>query len=80
VEGNTLRFALSVDDGDAKVVDYHTEGRSEEWKQNILRGQAQRTLTFPIAHGMKNHRLAFRAMDDGVVLDEIAINNNIFNR
>jgi hypothetical protein len=73
VEGNTLRFALSVDDGDAKVVDYHTEGRSEEWKLNILRGQAQRTLTFPIAHGVKNHRLTFRAMDEGVVLDGIAM-------
>jgi hypothetical protein len=73
VEGNTLRFALSVDDGEPRVVDYHTEGRSEEWKQNILRGQAQRTLTLPVGHGVKNHRLTFRAMDEGVVLDEIAI-------
>jgi hypothetical protein len=73
VEGNTLRFALSVDDGDAVAVDYHTEGRSEEWKQNILRGQAQRTLTFPISHDVKNHRLTFRAMDEGVVLDGIAV-------
>lgn len=73
VEGNALRFALAVDGGDAVVVDYHTEGRSEEWKQNILRSQAQRTVVFPVDRAAKQHKLTLRAMDDGVVADEIVV-------
>jgi hypothetical protein len=73
VEGNALRFALAVDGGDAVVVDYHTEGRSEEWKQNILRSQAKRTVVFPVDRAAKQHKLTLRAMDDGVVADEIVV-------
>ncbi|MCH4181633.1 MAG: hypothetical protein LKF48_00500 [Prevotella sp.] len=34
------RFAVSLDNGQEKVVDYQTHGRSEEWKQNVIRNFA----------------------------------------
>lgn len=31
-----MRYAVSVDNGPLKVVDFKMQGRSEEWKQNVL--------------------------------------------
>ena len=47
IEDEKLRFALSVD-GVEKIISYATQGRSEEWKMNVLRNQAIRKVTFPI--------------------------------
>jgi hypothetical protein len=72
VEGNHLRFAVSLDGGTETEVSYETQGRSEEWKQNILRGEAVRSLTFP-AVPQGAHRLMFKALDKGVVLMRVSI-------
>ena len=59
VEGNKLSFRLTLDGADSKEIEYQTYGRSEEWKQNILRGYAVRKITLP-ANGKKKHKLTFR--------------------
>lgn len=72
VAGSTIRYAISIDKEEAQVVDYRTEGRSEEWKENVLRNQAIRTT----AHGTKQpgkHVLSITAMDEGVVIDQIKL-------
>ena len=33
---HSLRYALTIDDGPLKVVDFRTFGRSEEWMQHVL--------------------------------------------
>lgn len=74
VEGNTLRYSIAVDDEQPLVVDYHTEGRSEEWKTNNLRNQAIRVTTHtPIASG--KHTLKITALDEGVVVDQVKLWN-----
>ena len=35
-----MRYAVSIDDGPLTIVDFKTFGRSEEWKQNVLRNRA----------------------------------------
>ena len=72
VEGNRLRFLLSLDGTDSAPVSYETRGRSEEWKENVLRNQAVRRVVLPLG-GKRKHRLAVRALDDGVVLDRIML-------
>jgi hypothetical protein len=72
VEGNHLRFAVSLDGGAETEVSYETQGRSEEWKQNILRGEAVRNVTIPMV-SKGTHRLTFKALDKGVVLMRVSI-------
>lgn len=74
VENEMLRFALSVD-GVERIISYATQGRSEEWKVNVLRNQAIRKVTLPIRKNGK-HFLSIRALDEGVVLDQIRLYPN----
>lgn len=72
IEGGQLRFTISLDGGKNESVSYATKGRSEEWKENVLRNQAIRRFVLPIARG-NSHHLVFTALDEGVVLDQICL-------
>ena len=67
-----LRFAISVDEAVPQTVSYETKGRSEEWKENVLRNQAIRKVTLPI-NKQASHKLVITALDEGVVLDQVII-------
>ena len=67
-----LRFAISVDEAVPQTVSYETKGRSEEWKENVLRTQAIRKVTLPI-NKQASHKLVITALDEGVVLDQVIL-------
>ena len=67
-----LRFAISVDEAVPQTVSYETKGRSEEWKENVLRNQAIRKVTLPI-NKQASHKLVITALDEGVVLDQVML-------
>ena len=67
-----LRFAISVDEAVPQTVSYETKGRSEEWKENVLRNQAIRKVTLPI-NKQASHKLIITALDDRVVLDQVIL-------
>ena len=67
-----LRFAISVDETVPQTVSYETKGRSEEWKENVLRNQAIRKVTLPI-NKQASHKLVITALDEGVVLDQVML-------
>lgn len=71
VEGDKLRISVSLD-GTEKTLSYETQGRSEEWKENVLWNQAVRKVAFPVQKG-KKHRLMIKALDEGVVLDQVRL-------
>ncbi len=63
---------ISVD-GQAPIsVDYHTEGRSEEWKENVLRNLAIRTLRVKVGGG-RRHKIRVDAVSPGVVVDMLRV-------
>jgi hypothetical protein len=68
----SVRYAVSIDNGPLKVVDMKTFGRSEEWKQNVLRNRAERRIEMPFLKAGK-HTLKIYCVDPGVILDEIRI-------
>lgn len=72
VNGKKLRFAISVNDEKPQVFDYQTQGRSEEWKENILRNQTIRTSIHRITNAGKQI-LKITAIDEGVILDQVKI-------
>ncbi len=72
VEGKQLRYLIQVDEEPAREVEFQTEGRSEEWKENVLRNQALRTTEHPLPE-RESHILKITALDTGVVVDQIKI-------
>ena len=72
VEGAQLRIAVALDGEESAPIPYETKGRSEEWKENVLRNQAIRSLMLPI-HKKKRHKLVIKALDAGVVLDQVLV-------
>ena len=71
VEGKELRYGIAVGNEPMQIVDYHTEGRSEEWKENILNNQAKRITIH--ATGRGKQALTIKALDEGVVVDQLKI-------
>ena len=72
VHRTQLRFSVSIDGAEPKVISYETKGRSEEWKENVLRNQAIRKIVLPVS-GKKSHQLEIKALDEGVVLDQVML-------
>lgn len=56
VEGERLRFTISLDGSATESVSYETKGRSEEWKENVLCNQAVRRMILPVTR-KTSHRL-----------------------
>ncbi len=71
-EGTKIRYAIQLDDEPVITVDYATQGRSEEWKLNVLNNQAIRTTKHFVAKPGK-HIIKITAVDDGVVVDQLKI-------
>lgn len=72
VHGDKLRFSVSLDGAEPEVINYETKGRSEEWKENVLRNQAIRKIILPVS-SKKQHQLVVKALDEGVILDQIML-------
>ena len=67
------RYAVSVDNGLLTIIDFKTFGRSEEWKQNVLRNSAIKTFQANFLSKGK-HILRIYAVDPGVILDRVVVN------
>ncbi|MBC7915856.1 MAG: glycosyl hydrolase 115 family protein, partial [Pyrinomonadaceae bacterium] len=73
----SMRYGISVDNGPVKIVDFKTLGRSEEWKQNILRNNAIRKVETEALSAGK-HTFRIYMIDPGVILDRIIIDFGAF--
>lgn len=72
VEGTLLRFTVALNNKKTLPISYETQGRSEEWKENVLRNQAIRRVTLPVRKN-KTNKLVISAMDEGVILDQVCL-------
>ncbi|PUV23587.1 glycosyl hydrolase 115 family protein [Sphingobacterium athyrii] len=72
VSSDDLRFELSLGKEKSSPISYKTIGRSEEWKENVLRNQAIRKIKFKITN-LQQDILRIKALDEGVIVDEIAL-------
>jgi hypothetical protein len=70
VDGTKIRYSIQVDDGAVQTIDYATQGRSEEWKQNVLRNQAIRTTMHAVGRSA-THVVKITAVDEGVIVDQV---------
>ncbi len=70
-QSTNIAVQVVLDGHISDTLDYTTYGRSEEWKQNVLRSQAIRKVHLPIACDKTQHRLEIRALSRGVTLDQV---------
>ena len=63
--GNRLAFALVVDGHQTPDIEFQTYDRSEEWKQNVIRGYATRIVTVPVTSSARKHTLRFLPLTEG---------------
>jgi Gylcosyl hydrolase family 115 C-terminal domain len=68
----SMRYAVSIDEGPLQVADFRTFGRSEEWKQYVLKNRAEKKLSLSYLTKGK-HRLRIYSVDPGVMLDALLI-------
>jgi hypothetical protein len=72
VEGTKICYSIQIDNGPVQTIDYATQGRSEEWKQNVLTNQAIRTTRHAVGKP-GNHIIKITAVDEGVIIDQVKI-------
>ena len=71
-ERRDARYAVSIDGRAPKVFSIHADDFSAEWRWNVLRGYARRTVSLDgIGKGVHNVVISF--LDPGIVLQEIRI-------
>ena len=68
VDSGDIRYSVSIDEGEPTVFSLKEPFRSEQWKQNVLRGQTLRNLPVTLSAG--DHTLTVRALDDHIVIDQ----------
>ena len=71
--GNVVRYRLQLDNEQPIELDFHTEGRSEEWKRNVLYNYASRMVKLPLHNKKRECKLTVTAVDEGVFVQEIVI-------
>lgn len=75
IEDDGLIFSVKLDNEIiADSIHYETVGRSEEWKENVLRNQAIRHVR--VANDRQKHKLTIIPKTEGVILDQLIIFRN----
>lgn len=72
VDDEHLAVDVSLDGKEYLPVVYRTVGRSEEWKQNVLRNQAVKSVKLPHNRG-KKQVLRLKTPYEGIVVDQIFV-------
>lgn len=71
INEKSLQYRISIDGENPVVVDVRTEGRSEEWKRNVLYNRAVRTAVFPAPRNRARHRLVIEPVDETLYLQKV---------
>lgn len=75
-DNGDIRFSVSVDGAEPTVYSLKEPFRSNQWKQNVLRQQALRSLKLP---NLKTgwHSIVVKALDPHILLDQIMLDFNL---
>lgn len=72
VEGKQVRFAVMVNQVPKGIFNIETEGRSEEWKMNVLYNRSTRSIKL-MSGGQSEVMVTLQALDEGIVPDQILL-------
>jgi hypothetical protein len=63
-----IRFSVQIDNEQPQILSFRETGRTEQWKLNVLRGQAVKTTNHTLTKG--KHTLKIKALDNHIVIDQ----------
>ena len=63
-----IRYSVSIDGAEPVVCSYKENGRTERWKNNVLRGQSLISTGYKLSKGA--HTLTIKALDNHVIIDQ----------
>ena len=69
-DGRDIRYAVQLGDSAPTIFSIHANDFTAEWRWNVLRGYASRSLPVTVAG---HQRLRIYLLDPGIVLQEILI-------
>lgn len=69
-----IRIRVDIDGQEVKTVSYKEAGRTDKWKENVMRNQA--LIRVPLKWTPGHHSISLTAMDSHVVLDQIMVDSN----
>ena len=69
-----LRYEVRIDDQTPVVISLKEPYRSEQWKKNVLRGQALKKTPIRLTKG--SHKLYIKALDDHIIVDQWMVDFN----
>lgn len=68
LDNGDLRFEVVIDGQKKADVSIREQGRTEQWKQNVLRGQVVKSI--PMNIGFGTHTLTIKAIDNNLIIDQ----------
>ena len=71
-EGRDARYAVQLADGEPQVFSIHADDFTAEWRWNVLRGYASRTIRVQ-GDCLGRQRLRIYFLDPGIVLQEVLV-------
>ena len=71
-EGRDARYAVQLGDAEPQVFSIHAADFTAEWRWNVLRGYASRSIAIP-ASAKGTQRLRIYFLDPGIVLQDVLI-------
>ncbi|WP_299552293.1 glycosyl hydrolase 115 family protein [Seonamhaeicola sp.] len=71
-KGKGVRCAVAIDDAEPVIMDFQTFGRSDIWKQNVLKNASVKSAR-QIVNKAGKHNLKIWMVDPGVMIDQILI-------
>lgn len=66
-----IRFSVSIDGGESTIFSIKEPFRSEQWKRNVLSGQAVKEIKVRWTKGL--HHVVIKALDNHIVVDQLTI-------
>lgn len=70
--GDKLEFEISVDEDNPQIISFDTQIGSEEWKENVLRGQSIKSTTHKILSKGK-HTVCVKALGNDIIVDQFML-------
>ncbi|MBR1415324.1 MAG: glycosyl hydrolase 115 family protein [Prevotella sp.] len=78
-QGRDARYAVQLGDAEPQVFSIHADDFSAEWRWNVLRGYASRSIRIP-AGMMGRQTCRIYLLDPGIVLQEILCHDTTHNK
>lgn len=72
-DGGDLRVEVATGSSSPITLSYRTKGRSEEWKENVLNNRAVKAFV-----AAKPSKITIKALDPGVILDQVSVKQPLF--